>query len=126
MAIDEISDPVSIAFRLTGHGWARFTLRIGHAAIEVGAFGYCTDALGDLVRAALMIATSGRYAEASFDGEPREWRLLNCWSHSGSNMPPRFGSTNLIAPNRANVKPDQLASSRASNRTLSTSRIICH
>lgn len=76
MASDQLSDPVSIAFRLTGHGWASFTLRIGQASIEVGEFGYCTDALGDLVRAALMIATSGRFAEASFDGEPREWRLL--------------------------------------------------
>src|SRR6185437_2443451 len=33
-------------------------------------------ALGDLVRAALMIATSGLRAEVSFDGEPREWRLI--------------------------------------------------
>lgn len=28
------------------------------------------------MRAALMVATSGRYAVASFDGEPQEWRLM--------------------------------------------------
>ena len=44
--------------------------------VVVGPFGYCTDALGDLVRAALTIATSGLRAEVSFDAEPMEWRLI--------------------------------------------------
>ena len=43
---------------------------------SLAAFDYCSDALGDLVRAALIIATSGWRAEVFFDGEPREWRLL--------------------------------------------------
>jgi hypothetical protein len=42
----------------------------------VGPFGYCTDALGDLVRAALMLVSSGCRTEVTFDGEPREWRLI--------------------------------------------------
>jgi hypothetical protein len=46
------------------------------SALVVGPFGYCSDALGDLVRAALTVATSGWRAEVSFDGEPREWRLV--------------------------------------------------
>ncbi len=67
---------VSIAYNLGEHGWSSFTLTIGAQSIEVGPFGYCTDALGDLVRAALTIATSGGRAEAAFDGEPREWLLI--------------------------------------------------
>lgn len=69
-------EPVSVAYRLGQHGWSSFTLTIGDASIEVGPFGYCTDALGDLVRAALVIAVFGERAEATFDGEPREWRLI--------------------------------------------------
>jgi hypothetical protein len=55
-------------------------LSVGTASVVVGPFGYCTDALGDLVRAALMIATSAVRAEVSFDAEPMEWRLIAEWS----------------------------------------------
>jgi len=68
--------PVSINYDLGRHGWSNFKLTVGDVAVEVGPFGYCTDALGDLVRAALMLATSDYRAEVSFDGEPREWRLV--------------------------------------------------
>ncbi len=68
--------PVFINYIIKEHGWASFRLKVEETEVEVGEFGYCTDALGDLVRAALMIATSGRYVSVSFDGEPFEWRLL--------------------------------------------------
>lgn len=71
-----MTEPASIAYRLGKYGWSSFTLTIGDARVDIGKFGYCTDALGDLVRAALVIAASGSHAEVSFDGEPHEWRLL--------------------------------------------------
>ena len=74
--VGNLLDEVSIDYQLGQHGCSKFRLTVGAASVVVGRFGYCTDALGDLVRAALMIATSGWRAEASFDGEPVEWRLI--------------------------------------------------
>ena len=71
-----LMEAVSIDYDLGKHGWSRFKLSVGSASVTVGPFGYCSDALGDLVRAALMIGTYGFEAEVSFDGEPREWRLM--------------------------------------------------
>lgn len=68
--------PVSITYHMGQYGWAHFELALGDEELEVGPFGYCTDALGDLVRAALQLATSAYGAEVSFDGEPCEWRLI--------------------------------------------------
>ena len=72
----ELLEEVSIDYQLGRAGWSEFRLTVGAASVVVGPFGYCSDALGDLVRAALMIATGGWRAELSFDGEPPEWRLL--------------------------------------------------
>jgi len=66
---------ISIAYDLGQHGWSSFRLTLGDKTLDIGPFGYCTDALGDLVRAALLLATSDYRAEARFDGEPYEWRL---------------------------------------------------
>jgi hypothetical protein len=71
-----MSEEVYIQYELGQHGWSNFRLNVGTASVVVGPFGYCSDALGDLVRAALMIATSGSRAEVSFDAEPMEWRLI--------------------------------------------------
>lgn len=71
-----VTDAVYIDYQLGKNGWSRFHLSVGTASVVVGPFGYCTDALGDLVRAALVIATSGLKAEVSFDAEPMEWRLI--------------------------------------------------
>ncbi|MBO9709120.1 MAG: hypothetical protein J7521_13010 [Caulobacter sp.] len=68
--------PINIDYDLGEHGWSRFVLTVGDRNVEVGAFSYCTDALGDLLRAALTIASGGYRAETSFDGEPVEWRLI--------------------------------------------------
>jgi hypothetical protein len=67
---------VSIIYDLGRHGWSNFKLTVGDIAVDIGPFGYCTDALGDLVRAALMLVTSDYRVEVSFDGKPREWRLI--------------------------------------------------
>ncbi len=69
-------NPVSVDYQIEQHGWASFTLTVDDLRVKVGAFGYCTDALGDLIRAALMVATNGSFASVSFDAEPKEWRVL--------------------------------------------------
>jgi hypothetical protein len=74
--VGNLSEIISIDYQLGEHGWSEFRLTVGDASVVVGPFGYCSDALGDLVRAALMIATSGFTVEVLFDGEPREWRLM--------------------------------------------------
>ena len=66
---------VSMDFSLHGSGWASFTVKCGDRAFSVENFGYCTDGLGDLVRAALSIATGASYAEVLFDCEPQVWGL---------------------------------------------------
>jgi hypothetical protein len=76
MRATQLPNEVSIDYQLGQHGWSQFTLAVGAISTVVGPFGYCSDALGDLVRAALMVATSGWRAEVVFDGEPREWRLM--------------------------------------------------
>jgi hypothetical protein len=58
------------------HGWSSFRLTVGDKAWDIGPFGYCTDALGDLVPAAPLLATPDYRAEVRFDGEPYEWRLV--------------------------------------------------
>ena len=45
------------------HGWSSFRLTVGDKAWDIGPFGYCTDALGDLVPAALLLATPDYRAE---------------------------------------------------------------
>ena len=69
------SEEVRIDYKHGQYGWSEFRLNVEAASVVVGPFSYCSDALGDLVRAALTIATSGCRAEVSFDGEPMEWRL---------------------------------------------------
>jgi len=77
---------ISIRYDLGQYGWASFTIVAGEQSVEVGDFGDCTDALGDLVQAALLIATGASRAEARFDGEPNEWRLVVV--DTGSRDPP--------------------------------------
>lgn len=67
---------VSITYDLGKHGGSSFKLTLGDKTLDIGPFGYCSDALGDLIRAALVLATSGYRAEVCFDGEPYEWRLF--------------------------------------------------
>lgn len=80
-------NPVSVDYQIEQHGWASFTLTVDDLRVEVGAFGYCTDALGDLIRAALMVATDGSFASVSFDAEPKEWRVLLGTKGSWSTPP---------------------------------------
>jgi hypothetical protein len=67
---------VLIDFKFRGAGWADIELRIRDQQFVSGGISYTTDALGDLLRAALMIATGAWSASVSFDGEPHESRLV--------------------------------------------------
>lgn len=67
---------VQIAINGSGAGWADCILSVGANTFPMDGVSYCTDALGDLLRAALQIATGGREATCAFDREPHEWRLV--------------------------------------------------
>lgn len=93
-----MTEPLSIDYKLGHHGWSSFRLAVGETSTEVGEFGYCTDALGDLVRAALIVATSGDRAEVSFDGEPWEWRLIVDKDWKAPTPPREFRVRILVFP----------------------------
>src|SRR6476469_1808307 len=66
---------VRFQYLLDHHGWATLGVEIGDQAFEFKDFGNTTDGLGDLVRAALQIATGDSYAGVIFDGEPHRYGL---------------------------------------------------
>lgn len=67
--------PVTIDYNLERHGWASLEISLDGTRNEIGSFGYCTDALGDLVRAALAMAVDTPRAKVVLDGEPHLWAL---------------------------------------------------
>jgi hypothetical protein len=67
---------ILVDFRFRGAGWADIEFRIHDQQFLIGGISYTTDAVGDLLRAALMIATGAWSASVSFDGEPHESRLV--------------------------------------------------
>lgn len=77
-------DAVSIAFVIKGPGWADLKFHIGSREYVADGVSYTTDVLGDLLRAALLVATGAWTARASFDGEPMETRLIigNDWDRT--------------------------------------------
>jgi hypothetical protein len=98
---------IFIDLRLTGSGWAELELRSGHQSFTVDGVSYTTDALGDLLRAALMIATGAWSASVSFDGEPRESRLIagNFWDAASRRR--RFCVRVLEFADIASKQPDE-------------------
>ena len=71
-----VNDAVKFDFVLEGAGWANCSLTVGAQAFEMSGVSYCTDALGDLIRVATLMAAGHNVATISFDGEPREWRWM--------------------------------------------------
>jgi hypothetical protein len=68
-------EAIAFAYSLDTHGWASLDLTISQRTFSVRDFGNTTDGLGDLVRAALNIATGDSYASLIFDCEPQRWGL---------------------------------------------------
>lgn len=68
-------EPISFSFELARAGWASIAVSVGDRTFTIPAFGYMTDGLGDLVRAALQVAAGGSHIGILFDEEPRRWGL---------------------------------------------------
>jgi hypothetical protein len=104
-----VSDPdVSIELRPTGPGWLDIDLRIGSANITLDGESYTTDIVGDLLRAALMLATGAWSATASFDGEPIERRMIAgaVWNGEEKRWRDGFYVRILEFPNIYSTLPD--------------------
>ena len=67
--------PLSMAYDLGTAGWASFEVSCGSESFRVSDFGYITDGLGDIVRAALALVAGASQAEVLFDCEPQVWGL---------------------------------------------------
>ncbi|MGA0607739.1 hypothetical protein ACO2Q0_17240 [Phenylobacterium sp. VNQ135] len=67
---------VSISLDPAGQGWVNLTLSIGSHSFVLDGLSDTTDVFGDLVRAAVHIAAGGFDAQARFDCEPVELRLM--------------------------------------------------
>lgn len=68
-------EPVSFCYQLTEHGWASLEVLVGGRKLVISEFTSLTDGLGDLVRAALQVATGASHVGVIFDKEPRRWGL---------------------------------------------------
>lgn len=66
---------VGFSFELHDAGWASLETMVGGRSFTIPSFGYMTDGLGDLVRAALQVATGGSHVGVIFDEEPQRWGL---------------------------------------------------
>ena len=71
-----MSEAVRIAFTPKSTGWATCELSVGDISHRLPSVSDTCDPVGDLVRAALMIATGAMKATASFDAEPVETRWI--------------------------------------------------
>ena len=69
------AEALSFGFELHEAGWASLEIVIGGRTFAIPAFGVTTDGLGELVRAALQIATGESHVGVVFDEEPQRWGL---------------------------------------------------
>ena len=82
-----MTDPLKIEFEMIGHGWAKCSLHFGGQPYEMNGVSYCTDALGDIVRVAVLMVTGHHAGRLSFDAEPMEWRwVLNRHWQDDANL----------------------------------------
>jgi hypothetical protein len=67
---------VSVSFNRAGQGWVDVVLSVGDDGFLLDWVSHTTDVVGDVVRAAAQVAAGGFAAEARFDREPVELRML--------------------------------------------------
>jgi len=67
---------VETNFHIVGFGSADLEFKFTDRHFVAEGISYTTDAVGDLLRAALLIAAGAPNASVSFDREPAEWRLI--------------------------------------------------
>ena len=78
----------SLHFKLKGFGWAELEIASEDGTLVVPSISYCTNALDDLVRIGIDIATDKWFGIALFDHEPTltavaaqtSWIESNTWS----------------------------------------------
>jgi hypothetical protein len=68
-------ESVGFSFELDDAGCASLETKVGDRSFTIPAFGNMTDGLGDLVRAALQVATGETHVGVIFDEEPQRWGL---------------------------------------------------
>lgn len=75
--LPRVPEPEAVDFRfaLDDAGWASLVTGVGGRTFTIPALGSDTDGLGDLVRAALQVATGESHVSVIFDEEPRRWGL---------------------------------------------------
>lgn len=103
--LPSVPEPEAVAFRFELHdaGWASLETVLGNRTFAIPAFGHMTDGLGDLVRAALLIATGESHVGVVFDEEPRRWGLaiepagLSSTNQRVARLTIRDGGTALTA-----------------------------
>lgn len=78
---------LAIQYRLTGHGWSECTLTSGEQCCQISA-SYLSDALGNLVRAAVALLSGFSALSFSFEEEPGEYRWVV--------RSPRFNEIDLV------------------------------
>lgn len=66
---------LAIQYRLTGHGWSECTISSGELSCRISA-SYLSDALGNLVRAAVALLSGFSALTFSFEEEPGEYRWV--------------------------------------------------
>jgi len=66
---------MSMVYDLATAGWASLEVVCGSDSFRVSDFGYITDGLGDIVRAALALVAGASHVEVLFDCEPQIWGL---------------------------------------------------
>jgi hypothetical protein len=64
---------LTIDYRLVGAGWSECTIRFGEAECEISA-SYLSDALRNLVLAAVAVLAGAHSISVGFDEEPGEYR----------------------------------------------------
>jgi len=107
---------VSLDFKLGGAGWADLEIRSGDVTTVIGSISYVTNALDDLVRVGIDIATDKGFGSAIFDHEPAvsvlmaetAWIEDNDWVH-GARLSVIRDLPKRVEPNfgwRASVEAD--------------------
>jgi hypothetical protein len=91
---------LAIDYRLLNAGWAECTVRVGSVSQELSA-SYLSDALGNLVLAAVAVLAGLHCVATSFDEEPGEYRWV-AERASGTDISPKVLAFDELWGNKPN------------------------
>jgi hypothetical protein len=106
----------TLHFKLRGAGWAELEISSEHSCAIIPSISYCTNALDDLVRIGINIATDKGFGAAVFDHEPATsvlvgetaWLQDDSW-HRGARLSVVRDLSERVEPTfqwRASVQAD--------------------